>query len=557
MNTRWILFSGLGFLLAASLTARAQSIPPVSDPVLVATYCPHCGWIDVEKGQSHRSDCPYVGGSSSSGSSSSAGSHHTDWASTPTGMIANTITSALGQTLASWIAGESKPDFSNLLEERPELVNTSIGGSNGSNSVVHDERSGRVGIWDNNTRRWLLQPWYYEDLTLTDMKAIHALKKVKKENKWGIIDVNNRTLVPFEFGSIRGFQSEDAPIILFYGSEQKGPCKLYVPDSSSRNGYRLLDEEFEDAGTAWRSRMYVTVKKDGKWGVVGRNGAYLYEPAWEGVTPCGPDETGADVLLTRIETGWGLQIGERVVLPNEYQNISVSANKTNAIVTDKVGKMGVTNMQGQYFLPPVFDKVERFTTKLAEGKNFFKVTRDGKSGLYTDDGVLAAAPVYSDDADFELLAAGAESKSYSQWLKREIRELGSTKGEFETTADFEARKASPALMQEYLDKVMPDPEGKFVEWSLGQTPKHKLTLSNYNADEGCFMLTDSATSAFGAYPLYIPIKDAARFKEQIVGGGKLQEAQSTAEYTVVYDRLYLSDIVFTLNDGTKYHLKRQ
>lgn len=554
-NNSIFLLIAISIVLSA-IAAQAQSIPPVSDPKVVATYCYHCGWIDLEKGQTHRGDCPYVHGGG--GASSSGTVQHTDWASTPTGMLTNTITSALGQTLSSWISGESKPDFSSWFEERPELVNKADGKSNGSNSVVYDERSGRVGIWDNKSRHWLLQPWYYEDLTLTDMKAIRAQKKVKKEYKWGIIDVNNRTLVPFEFGSTRGFLSEDAPIVLYYGKDQEGPCKLYVPDSSAgKKGYRLLDEEFEDAKTSWYDRMYVSVKKDGKWGVIGRNGAYLYEPAWEGVVPCGPDETGADIIMTRIETGWGLQIGERVVLPNEYTSISVSGNNTNAIVTDKEGKVGVTNMQGQYFLPPVFDKVERFTTKLAKDKKFFKVTQNGKSGLYTDDGVLAAAPVYGPEADFELLAAGAESKSYSQWLKREVRKLGGTKDEFETTADFEARKADPALMQQYLDKVMPDPESKFVAWSLQQAPRHVLTLSAYDADKGCFMLTDSATSAFSAYSLYIPIEDAARFKEQIVTGGKLQDALSTAQYTVVYDRLYLSDIVFTLDDGTTYHLNKQ
>jgi len=109
--------------------------------------------------------------------------------------------------------------------------------------------------------------------------------------------------------------------------------------------------------------------------------------------------------------------------------------------------------------------------------------------------------------------------------------------------------------------VMPDPEATFVKWKLDQlkTGKtvHRLSLSAYDADKGCFMLTDSATPAFSAYSLYIPIEDAARFKEQIVTGGKLQDALSTAQYTVVYDRLFLSDIVFTLDDGTMYHLNKQ
>lgn len=557
MKAKWYLVGAL--LVAVSLPLAAQTIPPVSDPTVVATYCTYCGWIHLDKGETHRSDCPSMktGGGSSSGGSAV---HHTDWASTPSGMIANTVTTALGQTLSSWISGESKPDFSSLVEDRPVLTNTNQGRSNGQNNVVYDERSGRVGIWDNNKRRWLLQPWYYEDLIINDLKAIRAEKMVKKKAKWGVINADNWTIVPFEYGSTWGFQTENAPIILFYADKTGGPCKICVPDASAKHGFKLLDEEFEDAKAHWPKGQgpCVAVKKDGKWGVIGRNGAYTVEPAWEGVVPCG-DYMGENTVLTQIQTGWGLQIGEREVLPHAFESISLNAARTNIIAKYKDGKTGVANMNGQFFMPPVFDKIERFTTELVKDKSFFKVTQDGKSGLYTDDGVLAAAPAFGDDADYEILALASESQSYSQWLKREVKALAAAKDEFETTADFEARKADPELMEKYLAKVMPDPEQRFVAWSLRNAntgkKKHRLTMSAYNADKGCFFITDSATPAFGAYELYVPIDKAAAFKEEMLKDDKLQEAIKTAKYKVYLDRNYISEMTFTLEDGTAYTIK--
>ena len=50
-------------LLAALPLAAQYDIPPVSEAKIVAVYCIHCGLIELEKGETHRSDCPYTNGS--------------------------------------------------------------------------------------------------------------------------------------------------------------------------------------------------------------------------------------------------------------------------------------------------------------------------------------------------------------------------------------------------------------------------------------------------------------------------------------------------------------
>ena len=60
-------------LMLCGVRLQAQ-VPPVPEAKIVAEYCLHCKLIDYEKGETHRSDCPYVHGDSGNSSSSSSSS---------------------------------------------------------------------------------------------------------------------------------------------------------------------------------------------------------------------------------------------------------------------------------------------------------------------------------------------------------------------------------------------------------------------------------------------------------------------------------------------------
>ena len=540
--------------LICGLSAHAQSIPPVSEAV-----CAYCE-ARITRGEDHKTWCPSYRppqqSEESTGGSYSPGVSYSRPSSPSTGqIIAGTMMPIIGQIIANDIANGEFPHLS----ERPVLVNTSAGGSNGSNNVVYDERSQRKGIWDNNKRNWLLKPYWYDELYINDMHAVIALKTSKKKGKtWGIIDpYSGRTLVEFEFGSTRYFAAEKAPIVLFFGPDQQGPCKLYVPDGSGF-GYHMMDKEFEDAKLYLKgSNMYVTVKEEGKWGVVGRNGAYLAEPAWEGVIPCG-DVGGEEAFLTQIQTGWGLQIGQREVLPHNYEWLSVGSR--DVLFRPSGGKTGVCSLDGRPILQAAFDKVERYSSELAPDMKFYKVTSDGKKGLFTDDGVLAVPPLYTSEQDLEIAAATCRMESYSQYVKRLVEHMRITKDEFETTASFEARKADPALQEKYISENIGDTGAKFVAWSLDNARHdrvngYKISISDYDADKGCFTINNTATPRHNPYTLYVPRDKARQFKEEFPAMSKA--ALDGAQYVVDMDTMAVGRMDFTMSDGSTFSIITQ
>ena len=543
-------------VLPRAFSARAQiDVPPVSEAV-----CAHCE-ARTTQGEAHKTWCPSYRPSqqaqSSSGSSFYSGSYYRPSSPSTSQIVAGTMLPILGQALAASIANNELPHLS----ERPVLINNSAWGSNGSNNVVYDERSQRKGIWNNDSRGWLLKPYWYDDLIISDMNAVIALKISKKNGaRWGIIDpYSGRTLVPFEFGSTYYFGTKRTPIILYYGDNGKGPCKLYLPNENDE-GYHMPDKEFEDAKAYWppSGDIYVSIKENGKWGVLGRNGAYLAEPAWEGVAPAG--EIGGELLLgTYLETGgWGLQLGDREVFPHINEWMDVGSH--DILYRPRGGHTGVCSLDGRLILQATFDKIERYTSELAPEMNFYKVTTGGKWGLFTDDGVLAVPPLYTDEQELEVAAATCQRESYSQYVKRLALQLSVTKDEFETTAQFEARKSNPSLQEEYLATKLSDAGIRFVTWSLDNARHdrmngYKIILSDYDADNGCFYLSNTATPHHNPYILYVPLDKARQFKEEFPAMSKT--ALEGARYVVNMDTLCIGRMEFTLSDGTTYSIFNQ
>ena len=226
-------------LLAAGPRLWAQ-VPPASDPVVVATYCQYCGWIDLEKGETHRSDCPSRNSGSSSSSSSSSAKSNSSYYIDP--VVSQAITSmsyaagealgaALDQSIDNFYAGSMK----NYEGIRP-------GDSNGDDVVGRNGKHGSVGVFNNKTRWWTVPP-VFKDMKIYDMSAIIAMKK---NGRVGVLDATGKRtqkILPFEYDAFQVLgQSNSKGLVYALGVKVGDKMKWSIWNGNSR----LIVDEFDN-----------------------------------------------------------------------------------------------------------------------------------------------------------------------------------------------------------------------------------------------------------------------------------------------------------------------
>jgi len=438
------------------------------------------------------------------------------------------------------------------------------GKSNGNYTAVKDERSAGVGIYNNLRHKWLIKPLKYSQLDITDMDGVIAT--LYKNDKVGMIDAwTGDVLVPFEYA--RGEAFGEGGLKLFYENRDKsGECVIYEPDDSGKAGkWKRKEGNFRSVTRINKnSRKVLLFEQNGKKGVMLPNGKYAVEPAYEDIVPISGDIEDRDTYCTRITTGWGLQAGEKLILPHNYQMISVGYDNKYSdpsyVIAQENGasKIAAYTPTGKMLIKPVFDNIERFTSSLVKDKKFFKVKSGDKYGLYTEDGVMAVPPVCADDKALEIRMLTYEQDSYNIFVRRKVAEMASTKGEFEKTADFEARQKDSALQEKYILENIGDTKADFVKWQLQTkiSPRnpHKLSISAYDADKECFYVSDSATPHHNPYMVRVPVSEAPRFKEEFPSISA--KAMEGAAYTVIMDTMAVEKMGFTTSDGNFYWLTK-
>jgi len=558
-------------ILANTLILQAQVYVP---PVGVCALCDEPAVM--VNGQwtlpNHKSWCPYYVPPQSSrqdnSSNSSNSNSYSDYTPAPSvsqskpsspstaSIVAGTLAPILAEALVSDLLST---EFDFGFDGKQTFSASGDGKSNGKYVVVRDERSDGVGIYDNSRHKWLIKPLKYSQLDISDLEAVVA--QLYKNGKWGMIDANDKgkVLIPFDYQSAESLGPGGVKV--FYDEKGKeGPCHIYKPvDTSHGTEWEEVQGEFTGAKSYKKSRQVLVVEQDGKKGVMYNNGAYAVEPAWEDVIPA-YDIMDQEVYLTRITTGWGLQYGQAVVLPNVYESITVDTDP-NYILVQKGGKKGVMNIRGKKVIDTVFDKISKYSSKTStqKDKKYIQVESGGKYGLYTEDGVMAVPLVCDSEKDLGLRAQTCEQDSYTQFVWRKIKSLGSTKGEFETTADFEARQKDAALQEAYLNANLGDTEKEFIDGTLNRiTQNHSkpvsLTLSNYDADKQCFWVYCNATKYHNPYKLSVPVSEAPRFKEEFPS--MTAKAIADAKYTIKMDTIALESMGFTTSDGKLYWLTK-
>ena len=220
-------------------------------------------------------------------------------------------------------------------------------------------------------------------------------------------------------------------------------------------------------------------------------------------------------------------------------------------IYEENGKKGVETEYG-VILKPEFDVVQlvEVDPDMAFG-NGFAVSRDGKWGVFTRAGRPLLPMVFDSFQDVEKHLPYLEFVSYSYNRREREKELASTKGEYEKSADFEARMADPALQKAYVDAQMEDFEKQFIA-SVTQNSKVDFILKDYDADREVYRFKiNHIRTYWKEYEIHVPLEDAPAFKAYLQSAEQ-QKMLQEAEWGIVDDMIQLLHITFTLPDGRSF-----
>ncbi len=130
------------------------------------------------------------------------------------------------------------------------------------------------------------------------------LSWVQGNNKWGVVDQNNRYIFEPQFDNASNFVDGIAPI-------QKNGKWGYV----TKEGRFLLEPQF-DAVSNYFVEGIAPIQKNGKWGYVTKEGRYLFEPQFDGV-----ENFSEGVAWVKLGRKWGLiDSGGNMLLKPTYDD---------------------------------------------------------------------------------------------------------------------------------------------------------------------------------------------------------------------------------------------
>ena len=220
-------------------------------------------------------------------------------------------------------------------------------------------------------------------------------------------------------------------------------------------------------------------------------------------------------------------------------------------IVNEGNKYGLETEYGTV-LKPEYDviKMLEIDSDLAAGGSFL-ASKNGKWGVFNRRGETLLPMIFVDEKTLMTHIPYLEFVYYSYNYKQEVKRLSATKGEYEKTADFEARKADPALQKAYVEPLMKDFEQRFIG-TIIENKRTVIAFRDYDADKEVFpFIVANPRTLWTVYELPVPIDAAPAFKEYIQSLPQ-EELLQSAQWGIVDDCAQILHITFTLPDGRSF-----
>ena len=313
-------------------------------------------------------------------------------------------------------------------------------------------------------------------------------------------------------------------------------------------------EHYEDAVIYRSTTDVIAVKDGGKWGAMSPDARVVVPVQYDTVFLTAPLRqwggkwADANWLFVQQNGLWGVRGDNGTeALPTVYGDLSYWPTATDTwCYRRKGGKWGMMETSGKQVLPEEYDALSpySFNANVSGSRRlpFAIIAGQGKGRALLNHKGKELIPYMEDTNMFELLVMFYPQKSFSvfTWNRYKLWE----KGEFESAAEFEARKKDPSKAEGYVESLLPAAEKAFASAVIG--PDARLILSRYDAESETFRFSVDKILQ-DTYTIKVPRADAALFKEDF--NGMMPDALKGAKFFVRNDMLSLRSITFTTPEG--------
>lgn len=187
--------------------------------------------------------------------------------------------------------------------------------------------------------------------------------RVKKDNKYGLIDYNGKEILPTEYDSIEALEGVKNSLII-KKEEKVGLC--------DNQGNIIIEPEYKEIkaiGNDYKNG-YVVINSDNKYGLVDFTKQVILEPKYEEVktvtstnTYVVKEEGKLKVINKDLET----------LVENKFDDVKQINNGNIVFVKNK--KYGIMNTQGQITTKAEYDNIEYIFD------NYYIAQKSGKYGI--------------------------------------------------------------------------------------------------------------------------------------------------------------------------------
>lgn len=210
---------------------------------------------------------------------------------------------------------------------------------------------------------------------------------VNKNNKWGVIDNNAKTIVEAIYEETIIIPNNKKPIFIctYDTNYEDGTYKTKVLDAKGKEIFKeygkvLPLENYDESNNMWYEANVLLVEKDGKYGLINFDGKEILDTVYEKIYTLKGVENS---LITEKDAKLGLvDDSGHEVIENEYQEIKTLGKDTKKYIVkqnDKYGIYDILDCKYQEILE--LDNSKIFCVK-ENGK--YKVINDKEEVVFTE-----------------------------------------------------------------------------------------------------------------------------------------------------------------------------